>query len=165
LDIIEFKKYNLEETEGILKERIDYAFFPESWSKEAVELACQKTFELGDIRCGLLMLKKAGKTAEDEGAQKVEPCHVEKILSKVDKYSVKGSSDLDKETRDILHLIKENGGKTTFELFEMYQKNGGTQVYRTVYRKIKYLEMNKYVSVEKVFGGKNGNTSIVQYMK
>ncbi|PIO06937.1 NACHT domain-containing protein [Candidatus Woesearchaeota archaeon] len=165
LDIIEFKKYTLEETEGILKERIAYAFFPEAWSNEAVELACQKTFELGDIRCGLLMLKKAGKTAEDEGALKVEPCHIEKILSKVDKYSVKGSSDLDKETRDILHLIKENGGKTTTELYELFQKNGGTSVYRTFYRKIKTLEMNKYLLVEKVFGGKNGNTSTVQYMK
>ena len=111
------------------------------------------------------MLKKAGKTAEDDGSRQIQPCHVEKILSKVDKYNVKGSSDLDKEARDILNLIKANSGKTIFELYALYQKNNGTQVYRTFYRKVKYLELNKYVGIEKQFGGKNGNTSIVNQMK
>ena len=164
LDFVEFKKYCLEETSGILKERIEFAFFPEAWSKDAVEFACLKTQELGDIRCGLLMLKKAGKTAEDEGSRQIQPCHVEKILSKVDKYNVKGSSGLDKEARDILTLIKGNSGKTIFELYALYQKNNGTQVYRTFYRKVKYLELNKYVNIEKVFGGKGGNTSTVAYL-
>lgn len=165
LDFVEFKKYNGEETKGILRERVDYAFFPGVWSCEAFDLAVEKTCQLGDIRCGLLMLKKAGKAAEDESCRQIEPKHVEKILSKVDKYSVKGSSDLDQDTRTILNLIRDSSGSAVHDVFKVYQQAGGTQVYRSFYRKVKYLEMNKYIVIQKVYGGKKGNTSVIQFMR
>jgi len=163
LEIVEFKKYNKQETKGILKERIDYAFFPSAWTTEAFTLAVDKTFDLADIRCGLLMLKKAGKAAEDEGSREIHPKHVEKILSKVDKYNVKGSSELDDETRKILYLIKDSSGSAVHDIFKVYSQAGGTVVYRTFYRKVKNLELNKYVDLQMVYQGKKGNTQIVQY--
>lgn len=164
LDFVEFKRYNKEETRGILKERVDYAFFRNAWSKEAFDLAVEKTYELGDIRCGLLMLKKAGKAAEDDSSRQILPKHVEKILSKVDKYTVKGSSELDDETRKILYLIKDSSGSIIHDLFKVYIGTGGKLVYRTFYRKVKNLELNKYVRTQKVYNGKKGNTSVVHYM-
>ncbi|RLE39487.1 hypothetical protein DRJ17_00875 [Candidatus Woesearchaeota archaeon] len=164
LEFVEFNKYTFEETRGILQERVDYAFFKDVWTKEAFDLAVQKTFEMGDIRCGLLILRKAGKLAENESSRSIEVNHVEKILDKVDKYAVKGSSDLDGETRNILHLIRDNSGSTIFDVFKMYQKKKGKLVYRSFYRKVKHLELNKYVRIKKIYGGKKGNTSIVEYL-
>jgi len=163
LDIVEFKKYNKQETEGILKERVDYAFFPEVWTPEAFKLAVDKTFDLADLRCGILMLKKAGKAAEDDSSREILPKHVEKILSKVDKYSVKGSSELDDETRKILYLIKDSSGSAVHDMFKVYTQAGGKVVYRTFYRKVKNLELNKYVDLQMVYQGKKGNTQTVQY--
>lgn len=163
LDIVEFKKYTKQETEGILRERVDYAFFPSVWSAEAFKLAVDKTFDLADLRCGILMLKKAGKAAEDDCSREILPKHVEKILSKVDKYSVKGSSELDDETRKILYLIKDSSGSAVHDMFKVYTQAGGKVVYRTFYRKVKNLELNKYVDLQMVYQGKKGNTQTVQY--
>ena len=164
LEFVEFKKYSMGETIGILKERIEHAFFKGAWTPEALKLAVKKTHDLGDIRCGLLILQKAGKAAEDASSRKIEAEHVEKILDKVDKYSVKGSSDLDQKSREILQLIKARSGETIANLFVDYKNGTGALVYRTFYRKVKTLELNKYVEIKRVYGGRNGNTSTVQYL-
>jgi Cdc6-like AAA superfamily ATPase len=164
LEFVEFPKYSYEETLDILKDRINYAFVKGVWTKDAIECAAKNAYKYGDIRCGLLILQKAGKTAENESSKKVHKHHVENILDKIDKYSVKGSSDLDGETRDILHIIKENGNKTILECFKAYQENKGRLCYRSFYRKVKYLELNKYVALQKVFRGRKGNTSTVRYL-
>jgi len=44
-ELLEFKPYNYEETLGILKQRIEYAFHPNVFNKEAMELIAKKTFE------------------------------------------------------------------------------------------------------------------------
>jgi len=106
----------------------------------------------------------SGGEGEAESIEFEEVNHVEKILDKVDKYAVKGSSDLNGETRNILHLIRDNSGSTIFDVFKMYQKKNGKLVYRSFYRKVKHLELNKYVRIKKIYGGKKGNTSLVFYL-
>ena len=54
-----FKPYNAQETKGILKQRIGYAFIPNTWEDSAFELAAIKADELGDIRTGLYHLKQS----------------------------------------------------------------------------------------------------------
>jgi cell division control protein 6 len=164
LECVEFKKYNSEETKGILKERVDYAFCKGSFESEAFDFAVEKTFERGDIRSGLLILLKAGKYADGLSSKYVKKEHVELILDKVDQYAIKGSSDLDEETRDVLQLVKKHNCKTIPVIFKAYQGAGGSLGYRSFYRRIKALELNKYISVTKVFGGKKGNSSKVEYL-
>ena len=74
-------------------------------------------------------------------------------------------SELDDETRKILYLIKDSSGSTIHDLFKVYIGTGGKLVYRTFYRKVKNLELNKYVRTQKVYNGKKGNTSVVHYMQ
>jgi len=164
LECVEFKKYNLEETKGILKERVDHAFCKGCFENDAFNFAVEKTFDRGDIRSGLLILLKSGKYADGLSSKYVKIDHVEKILDKVDNYAIKGSSDLDEATRGILDLVKKNTGKTIPTLFKAYQTTGGDLGYRSFYRRIKALELNKYIAVTKVFGGKKGNTSKVEYL-
>ena len=164
LECIEFKKYKLEETKGILKERVDYAFCKDCFDEDAFLFAVKETQRRGDIRSGLLILLKSGKYADDRSSKSVKIDHVKKILDKIDKYAIKGSSDLDEATRNILDLVKKKNGKTITELFDKYKASNGELGYRSFYRRIKALELNKYVAVTKVYGGKKGNTSKVEYL-
>lgn len=164
LELVKFPLYGLEEIDDIMRERIQHAFYPKTWSDEAINFAASETYNLGDMRCGLLMLQKAGRLADTQGADQVEKEHITKVLDKIDKHQVKGSSELDGNTRDILDIIKEHRGLSTVNTFKKYQEKGGKLCYRSFHRKIKHLEMNKYIFVERVYGGKNGNSSIIKYL-
>ena len=89
LDRIEFKPYSYEETRGILHERENYAFVPNSFDYDAFENIIKKTFHERDIRVGLFLLKTAGDIAERRGADKIEITDVERALEKL--------KDFDKE--------------------------------------------------------------------
>ena len=70
-EIIEFRPYNHDETKGILKQRMDYAFHANVFSDDAFELIAKKTFEMQDIRTGLYLMKEAGRIAEDKSSRKI----------------------------------------------------------------------------------------------
>jgi cell division control protein 6 len=75
-----FKDYDLSETRDILNERRKIAFFENTWEKNAFELIVKKTFNLGDIRIGLKLLKEAGLTAEKEASRIVTEKHAIKAI-------------------------------------------------------------------------------------
>lgn len=162
-EMIEFKAYNLFETRGILKERIKFAFIDGVWSDEAFNLVAKKTFELGDIRIGLHLLREAGQTAENASSRKVGVEHVSIAIKKIDEFSIKKSSELEDETKFILAIVKKNSGERIGELFKIYQKEGGKGVYKTFQRKIGKLAEGKFVSLQRIEGGAEGNTTLVKY--
>lgn len=84
LDNLEFKSYNFEETRGIIHERMKFAFAPDCWEYEAFENVTKKTFKSKDIRTGLFLMKIAGESAEQRGADKVETRDVEKATKKIE---------------------------------------------------------------------------------
>src|SRR3989344_603495 len=55
-ELLEFKSYEVKEIEGILKQRVEYAFSPRTVDTLSVEIIAKKTFDLGDIRSGLYLL-------------------------------------------------------------------------------------------------------------
>ena len=68
---LEFKPYNLEETRDILKQRMDYAFVPGVWEKDAFEFVVKKTADAEDIRTGLYLMREAANMAEDKSSRKI----------------------------------------------------------------------------------------------
>src|SRR3989344_4737719 len=70
-EVLEFNAYNEKETLGILKKRTEFAFIPNSFSKEALELISKKAYDVGDIRLGIYLLKESGLIAEGESSKKV----------------------------------------------------------------------------------------------
>lgn len=160
-EFLEFKEYNAQETRGILKQRSEYAFVTGSFQEDAFELATKKASELQDVRKGLYILREAANLAEAESKKKVTPEHVKKAIDKLEEFTIKKTEDLDEDDKLILSVIKNNSGKKIGELFEVYQKNGGTGVYKTFQRRVKKLETSKFISVKKVSGGLDGRTSIV----
>jgi len=161
LEHLEFRPYNQEETLGIIKQRIGYAFIDGAWEADAIEEVSKKTFEMHDLRTGLHLLRQAGLVAEAGSLKKITSAHVAKVIEKSDDFSIKKSDDLEEETRRILGIIKNNPDKKIGDLFRIYQDEGGKAQYKTFQRKIKKLEQNKFISAERIVGGAKGSTTII----
>ncbi len=163
-ELLEFRPYNANETEGILKERIKMAFERGVWEDDAVEIAVEKTCEIEDIRTGLYLLRESGNVAEDRSSRKVSAADVENAVKRLPEFSSKKSSDIeDDESKMVLDVVKKGQGKRIGELFEDYKAAGGNSVYKTFQRKITKLDKDGFVVTEKIPGGKEGNTTIVKY--
>jgi len=162
-DSLEFKPYNLSETRDILKQRTEYAFVPNVWDKAAFELIVKNTAAAQDIRSGLYLMREAGNVAEDKSSRKITLLHAEEALKIVDKFTIKKSTDLTEDEQSILNMIKKNSEKKIGDLYNIYKESGGNLVYKSFQRKIDKLNKNKFVSVKKTSGGKEGNTTIVKY--
>ncbi len=160
---LEFKPYNANETKEILRQRVEYAFFPNVLEQETFNFLAEKTFELKDIRCGLHLMREAAQIAEDKSSRKITLEHAKSALSKLDEFSVKSDSEIDSDLRFILKLVKNNDGKKIGDLHKIYSEAGGESAYRTFQRKISKLEEDKFITVSKTEGGKAGNTSIIKY--
>lgn len=164
-ELLNFPQYSSQETAGILKQRIKYAFVPGVWDKEAFDAVAQKTADVKDIRCGLYLLGTAGGIAEDESSKKILLQHAKSAIEKLPEFTVKDKEELDEVSKQILEIIKPNSGKKIGELFRIYQENGGEATYKTFQRKIAKLNENRFISVEKIKGGKEGTTTIVSFEK
>lgn len=157
---LEFKPYDTKEAEGILLERMEYAFIPDKWEKDALAMIVGKTVEAGDIRVGLHLLKEAGRVAEDEMSEKVKNEHVRKAVGTLSGFHTKTTDDLDEESKQILDLVQ--GQNKIGDLYKEYQDNGGKSTYKTFQRRIEKLSKANYISTKKVIGGKEGTTTIVE---
>jgi cell division control protein 6 len=158
-ELLEFKPYNYEETLGVLKQRIEYAFHPNAFSNEALGLVAKKTFELRDMRTGIYLIKESGDFAELRNKNKIELNDAEKAIKKLDNFKIKNSEDLDDTSNEILELIKLNNGKSSRELFDIYGKDS----YKTFKRRLNELEKNKLISTKEINYGLHGKKTIVNY--
>lgn len=158
-ELLEFKEYNEKETEGILKERTEYAFFPGVFDEQAFKIIAKKSFGLKDIRSGLFLLKESALIAEEHSSRKIKPEYVSKAISKLEEFTIKTSAELQQEERFIYEIIKENSGKKIGDLFKLYQKKGGNLSYKTFQRKIAKLDEGKFIQLTKTHAG--GTTTIV----
>jgi cell division control protein 6 len=162
-ETLEFKPYNLAETKDVLKQRLGYAFVHGVWNDDAFELIVNKTASAQDIRLGLHLMRESGNIAEDKSLRKITLEHAQNAITKIDQFTIKRSSDLTEDEHDILNMIKKNSEKKIGDLYLTYKDQGGSLVYKSFQRKIEKLEKNKFISVKKISGGADGNTSIVKY--
>ena len=163
-DTLEFKSYTKTEIEGILRERLKFAYFEDVWDEAAFELIVQKTTDIADIRSGMYLLKEAGLSAESSSRKKITLDDAKKAIQKLDEFTIKNSNDLEDETRFILTIVKEHSGMKTGELFKIYEQEGGKSKYKTFTRKIAKLSENKFVALQRIAGGPEGNITIVSYI-
>lgn len=164
-EIMEFRSYNEAETKGILKQRVESAFFPNVLNEESFDLIAKKTYELKDVRAGLYLLKEAGNSAEEKASRKITVEHAKTAIKKLDEFSVKNSDDLEDETKFILDIVKKNPEVKIGDLYKIYEKKGGKSVYKTFRRKIDKLKEGGFITIETLTGGTEGSTSIVRQKK
>jgi cell division control protein 6 len=159
-----FRQYNRDETFGILKHRLEYAFVPGVLEDDAFNLIAEKASDLKDIRTGLHLLREAGLIAETKASRKITLEYAKEAVQKLDEISVKKSTDLEQETKNILDFIKKNNNQKIGDLYRLYQEQcKGTLSYKSFQRKITKLEEGKFISTVKTEGGSEGNTTIIRY--
>ena len=161
-ELLEFQAYNKVETRGILEERMMYAFVPGVWNGDAFEIAATKAYELGDIRAGLYVMREAGNIAEEGASRTVDTTHVDKAMEKLNQFYIKKKDELADETKFILELVKKSSETKIGDLFKAYQQEGGASSYKTFQRTIKKLETGGFLTVIKLAGGQEGNTTLVK---
>ena len=89
--------------------------------------------------------------------------HAEEAIKKIDQFVVKKSADLASDEKMILDIIKNSSESKIGDLYKIYNQKGGTLVYKSFQRKVEKLGKNKFISLKKISGGKDGNTTIVKY--
>jgi len=162
-ELLEFRPYNAEETKGILRHRLQFAFVPNVWEDEAFNIAAVKAAELEDIRAGLHLLRESGSAAEETASKKITKEHVLAAIKKLDEFAIKNKEEMDEDLNSILELIKKEKDIKIGDLFKRYQDSGGEMSYRTFQRKIDKLDKEKLVVLKKTQGGEEGNTTIIKY--
>ncbi len=163
LDVLEFRQYSKDETRGILKQRLEYAFAPDVFDMEAFERIVDEAARKGDLRAGLHLLREAGNAAEEKASRKILQQHVDTALERLHQFSPKKSTDLDDAVKEILEIVKANPDSKIGDLFRLYQEQGGSLGYKSFQRKVKKLEQGGYISVKRTQGGAEGNTSIISH--
>lgn len=164
-ELLEFGPYNKAEIKGIMEERMKYAFIPGVWNDPALEKAASKAFELKDVRAGLYLLREAGNAAEDTASRKITEEHMEQAMEKLQQFYIKKKDKLEDETKFMLELVKKNSGSKIGDLFKLYQEEGGASSYKTFQRKINKLQSGGFITLTKLSGGAEGNTTLVKFAR
>lgn len=154
-ETIEFNKYTMRETDDILRRRIKSAFAPGVWEDEAIDLISQKTHEIGDMRYGLFLLRETGNVAEKKASRKIKKEHAETAVARLGDFSIRKPSELDDEEKHIIEVVKNNQGKTSTELYDIF-KQKSEKAYRTFHRKLKSLEEAGILKIEGDFTANTG---------
>ncbi len=163
-EIIEFPEYNIKEIFDILRERKKYAFHEGIWEDAAFTAIAEKASQYSDIRVGVILLKTAGEIAETAASKKIKLEHAQKAIENTDTFKIKSSSDLTEDEKLVLGIVKENTGKNTGELFEIYTKSGGDKSMKTFTRHLQKLENKKLITMELTGEGFQGKSSVIKYI-
>jgi len=164
-ETIEFKAYNLEETKGILKQRMELAFAQNVFSSSAFNKIVQKTFDVRDLRKGLYLLKESANLSETKSKRDVDEEEVVDAINKMESFSSKNMEFVEEVEKDILELVKNNNSSKIGDLHKMYEKAFSEMNYKTFKRKLDKLEKQKFIQCSITGGGDGGNTSVVTYVK
>lgn len=163
LEILNFKGYSLSQIKDILIERINFAFFPNVFEDNALDLIANFSEEKNDLRVGINLLLKSGRIAENDASRKVLYKHVLKSIEsiKTNIINVKNESlikELDSKKNFILELIKNNEGIITGELFNMFLEKGNEISIRTFRKYLNHLETLEFIRTEETGEGFRGKS-------
>jgi len=160
-EVIEFKSYSRDEINDILRQRADLALVPGCVDDDVLGAISMHAYDAKDVRTGMFLLREAALAAEYANSKKILPDHAVTAIQKAKDFTVNKSDDLEGDTRQILEVIKKNAGSKIGDLFRLYKEDGGFGTYKTFQRKIDRLQKGGFVTANKLIGGKEGTTTIV----
>ncbi len=158
---LEFRTYNAFETKGILKQRLEYAFYPGIWADDAFEFIVGKSTSMQDIRTGLHLMREAATIAENKSSRKVLQTHALEAAQKLTDFTVKEVAELSPDEQQILEVVEKNSGQKIGDIYKTYLETGNEMVYKSFQRKVEKLAQNNFITTKRLPGGKDGNTTLV----
>ena len=110
-----------------------------------------------------MLLKAAGEVAEEGSNTKISAEHASKAIERTDEFKIKSSSDLTDAEKLIVHICKDNSGKTTGILYKIYQNAGGDKSEKTFKRKLDKLANKKIIEMKMTGANFSGRSSVITY--
>ncbi len=156
---IMFPLYTYSEVEDILRDRVKAGFFPNVISDDIIEQVAMHTFENGDLRVGINLLKSCGNIAEADASREITQEHFDKAIDSLVSVNVsetlKTLTDTEKE---VLKFISENEGRHTIgEMAEIYKEKTGSS-YSSFNRMVDKLEFVRLIDTKFTGKGAVGNS-------
>jgi len=164
-ETLEFKEYTASETFDILKERLKYAFYQDTWSSEAFAELSKVASGYKDIRVGITLLKITGELAEQESSKKVTLGHVKEAVKRISTLKPAAANKTFKDEEIlVLEICEKHSGKTTGELYKEYKITGGEKSEKTFKRTLNALEKKRLIKLTPTGEGFQGRSSIIEYL-
>ena len=124
---IHFPLYSYSEIEDILRDRAKAGFFPNVLSDDILEQVAMHTYENGDLRVGINLLKSCGNIAEADASREITQEHFDKAVDSL--VSINISQTIDSLTdleKSLLRIIADYDGiYTAGELSDLQEKGLG----------------------------------------
>jgi cell division control protein 6 len=158
---MEFKPYSINEIAGILKERSKLALRSESIDPSLIKQIANVTYNKGDIRVGLHILREAAKIAENKSQKIIDKDIVAEAIKQIENTKVGDEEKLSEDELKILEAVKEKNGAIAGEVFEVYAEKGGQFSYRSFKRYIERLSKLGLIKVKSTAAGFKGKSTLI----
>ncbi len=158
-----FNPYTYDEIYRILKERARIGFFPTVISDELIEKITDYTYDCGDLRLGIDLLRVSGNNAEVKASRTITEEDVDKAFESSESISLKYILDtLNENEQNLLRFITRITQKniTSGELYKQYNRENKLS-YATYNRLINKLEFLRLIDTTYTGSGQKGNSRYV----
>ena len=150
---ITFPLYSYTEIEEILKNRAKAGFYPNVLGDGILEQIAMYTYEKGDLRIGINLLRTCGNIAEADASREITQKHYDEAVDSLVSINIKQAIDsLNDEEKSVLKAIADyDGVYTAGELSEIFKEKTGSS-YTSFYRILDKLEFVRLIDTK--FTGK-----------
>jgi cell division control protein 6 len=154
-----FSPYSYDEIYNILLDRVKAGFYPNVLSDELLEDITNHTYESGDLRVGINLLRVSGNIAESDGSRYIHQSHIDEAIANNISVSLNQTlNSLDDDEKELLKLIiKEDKVFNAKDLFNDF--NAKTKLkyhkFNTILNKLEFLRL---IDVKFTGKGTRGNS-------
>ena len=142
---ITFPLYSYSEIEDILRDRAKAGFFPNVLPDDILEQIAMYTFENGDLRTGINLLKSCGNIAEADASREITREHFDKAVDSLISINISETiNSLDESEMSLLKLIADyDGVYTSGELVEIFKEKTGSSAssYNRILGKLEFVRL------------------------
>ena len=170
---ITFQPYTYSEIEDILRDRVNAGFFPGVMGDEILELVAMHTYDVGDLRVGINLLRSCGNIAEADASREITEEHFQKLRRGMDAFLqvviISTNQSVMKIPRIFLecvivyakaecfHILYSDKIFTAGELSELFKEKENVS-YATFNRTLEKLEFLRLVDTKFTGKGSRGNS-------
>ena len=156
---ITFPPYSYSEIENILRDRVNAGFYPNVMGDDVLESIATYTFDNGDLRTGINLLRNCGNIAEAKASREITLQHFDEAIDSLVSVNVSQVLDsLSEIERSLLKLIVESRVNILAgELGEAFHEKENVS-YALFNRTLDKLEFLRLIDTKYTGSGVRGNS-------
>lgn len=156
---INFPLYSYTEIEDILRNRAKAGFYPNVLGDDILEQIAMYSYENGDLRIGINLLKSCGNIAEANASREITQEHYDEAIDSLVSINIEETiNSLNDVERSLLKIIADyDGVYTAGELTEIFKEKTGSS-YSSFNRTLDKLEFVRLIDTKFTGKGVKGNS-------